>query len=138
MNRKYKELVYKGKTIKEKYLIEEILVKEGMSWFINSETSDAKLEIQNGTLIFNGGIWYNGVWKFGAFRAGEWRYGVWENGVWFNGTWFNGTFKDGIIFNGDFLQGNVEIAKLRKKNQDGTETKQNFVDCKLSENVRIV
>lgn len=137
-NNKYKELVYKGDTIKERYLIEEVLVKEGMSWFIDAETSNAKLEIQNDTLIFNGGIWYNGVWRFGAWRAGEWRYGIWKDGVWFNGTWYNGVFQSGIIFNGDFMQGEFDIVKLRKKNQDGTDTTQNFVDCKLTNNVKSI
>lgn len=135
-NKKYKELVYKGSPITERYLIEEILVKNGMSWFIDAETSDVKLEIQNDTLIFNGGIWYNGVWKFGAWRSGEWRYGKWEDGVWFNGIWQNGIFNNGIIFNGDFSKGEILNAKLRKQNQDGTETNQNFGDCKLSNNVK--
>lgn len=138
VNKKYKELLYKGKTITEKYLIEEILVKEKMSWFIDAETSDVRLEILNDTLIFNGGIWYNGIWKYGAFRGGEWRYGTWQNGVWFNGTWYNGRFENGIIFNGNFLQGEIQIAKIRQENQDGTPTTQNFVDCKLSQNVKKV
>ena len=130
MDFKYKELLYKGKTITEKYLIEEILVKENMSWFINSETKLARLEILNNTLIFNGGVWYNGVWKYGAFRGGEWKYGVWENGVWFNGTWLDGTFKNGIIFNGDFYKGSIENCKIRDKNQDGTKTRLYFIDIK--------
>jgi len=54
MNRKYKELLYKGASIKEPYLIEEILVKEGMGWFIDAEVENAKLEIQNNTLVFDG------------------------------------------------------------------------------------
>jgi len=138
MNKKYKELAYKGTTIKEKYLIEEILVKEKMSWFIDAETSDVRIEIQNDTLIFNGGTWYNGVWKFGAWRSGEWKYGIWEDGVWFNGTWYDGIFKKGIIFNGDFIQGDFDIVKLRKKNQDNTDTIQKFIDCKLSNNVKSI
>lgn len=137
-NNKYKELLYKGAVIKEKYLIEEALIKEGMGWFIDSETSDAKLEIQKETLIFNGGTWYNGVWKFGAWRAGDWKYGHWEDGVWFNGIWYNGIWDSGIIFNGTFLQGEFKDGKLRTTNQDGTPTTQDFVDCNLSASIKKV
>lgn len=135
---KYKELIYKGNIVKEKHLIEEILVKEGMSWFIDSETFNARLEIQNKTLIFNGGTWYNGIWKFGAWRGGEWKYGTWEDGVWFNGVWQDGIFENGIIFNGTFFQGTFMNVKLRLKNQNGTETRQDFIDCDIPENIKKV
>lgn len=128
---KYKELIYKGNIITEKHLIEEVLVKEGMSWFIDSETFNARLEIEQKTLIFNGGTWYNGIWKFGAWRGGEWKYGTWQDGVWFNGVWQDGTFENGIIFNGTFFQGTFLNMKLRTKNQNGTDTRQDFIDCEL-------
>lgn len=130
-NNKYKELVYKGKIITEKYLIEEILVSENMSWFIDAETSDARLEILNKTLIFNAGTWYNGIWIYGAWRSGEWKYGTWKNGVWFDGVWKDGKFEDGIIFNGTFIQGDFIKVKLRTINQNGSPTKQNFIDCEM-------
>jgi len=132
---KYVELKYKGKIYTEPYQIEEILVKEKMSWFIDAETFKARIEILNDTLVFNAGTWYNGVWKFGAFRGGEWKFGTWEDGVWFNGSWKDGMFKDGIIFNCTFYQGQFLRAKLRTKNQDGTPTKRQFVDCELSQNI---
>ena len=135
---KYKELVYKGNAVTEQYLIEEILVKHGMAWFIDAETYNARIEIQNNILIFNGGTWYNGVWKFGAWRGGEWKYGVWKDGVWFNGVWKDGTFENGIIFNGTFFQGTFVNVKLRKTNQDGSNTRQDFIDCKLENTVRSV
>ena len=138
MDRKYKELIYKGETLIEKYQIEEILVKEKLSWFINSETANAKIEISNGTLIFNGGTWYTGIWYFGAWRAGEWKFGSWEDGVWFNGNWQDGIFKNGIIFNGTFFQGQFLNARLRKMNQDGSETRQDFINCDISPNVKKV
>lgn len=132
---KYKELLYKGKTYTDAYLIEEILISEDMAWFINAETNNAKIEILNNTLIFNGGTWYNGVWKFGAFRAGDWKFGTWEDGVFFNGVWYDGIFKAGIIFNGTFYQGQFLDVKLRQQNQDNTPTKNFFIDCNLSANV---
>ena len=128
---KYKELVYKGSIITERHLIEEVLVKEDMSWFIDSETFNARLEIENKTLIFNGGTWYNGIWKFGAWRGGEWKYGTWQDGVWFNGVWQDGTFENGIIFNGTFFQGTFMNIKIRTTNQNGSSTRQDFIDCTL-------
>jgi hypothetical protein len=135
MNKKYKQLKYRGKTITDSYDIEQVLIKEEMAWFIDAETSDVNIEILNGTLIFNGGVWYSGVWKFGAFRNGEWRFGTWEGGVWFNGKWYDGRFEGGIIFNGEFLNGEILSAKLRKNNQDGSETTLNFNDCVVSNSV---
>lgn len=128
---KYKELRYKGKLYTEKYQIEEILVKEGFIWFIDAETFNARVEIDKEVLIFNAGTWYNGVWKFGAFRGGNWKFGTWEDGVWFNGVWEDGIFKNGIIFNGTFYQGEFINVKLRRTNQSGTPTRQEFIDCKL-------
>lgn len=138
MIKKYKELLYKGSTIKERYLIEEILIKEGMGWFIDAETENANIEIQNNTLIFNGGIWYNGIWKFGAWRSGEWKYGKWVDGVWFNGMWYDGVFENGIIFNGTFLKGNFMSGSFRKKNQNGTDTKRDFIECEISPSIKEV
>lgn len=129
---KYKELIYEGKTYTEQYDIEEILVKEGMSWFIDAETENVRIEIQNKTLIFNGGIWFNGIWKYGAFRNGEWKFGVWENGVFFNGVWRDGTWHQGIIFNGKFFQGTFMNGKIRTSDQKGVPTKQEFIDCELT------
>lgn len=132
MSNKYKELIYKGNIYKEKHEIEDILVKEKFAWFINSETFNARIEIYDKVLIFNSGTWYNGIWKYGVWRGGEWKFGTWENGVWFNGTWQDGIFKSGIIFNGTFFQGQIVNAKLRKTNQNGTDTRQDFIDCDLS------
>lgn len=136
MDKKYKELIYKGQIYTEKYQIEEILIKEKLSWFIDAETSNARIEILDKILIFNGGTWYTGVWYFGAWRGGEWKFGSWENGVWFNGNWQDGIFKKGIIFNGTFFQGQFLDVKLRKTNQDGTDTRQDFINCDLSPNIK--
>lgn len=129
---KYKELIYEGNTYTEKYDIEEILVKEGLSWFIEAETENVRLEIQQGVLIFNGGTWFNGIWKYGAVRNGEFKYVKWENGVWFNGVWRNGIWEQGIIFNGKFYQGTFMNGKIRKTDQKGIPTKQEFVDCEIT------
>lgn len=132
---KYKELKYEGKVYTEKYQIEEILVEENLVWFIDAETELARIEIDRGVLIFNGGIIYNIVWKYGVFRAGEWKFGRWDSGIWFNGVWQDGLFKSGIIYNGTFLGGQFLNVVLKKLNKNGSETRQDFINCDLSPNV---
>lgn len=135
---KYKELKYNDKTYTQKYQIEQILVDEGFAWFIEAETYNARIEILNKTLIFNGGTWFNGVWKFGAFRGGEWKSGTFEDGVIFNIVWKDGIMKNGIIFNGTFINGQFFDIKLRTTNQDGTKTRQSFINCEMSSNIKTV
>jgi hypothetical protein len=135
---KYKELFYEGKTYTEKHDIEEILVKEDMAWFINTETELVRLEIQNNTLIFNSGKFYNGTWIFGAFRSGTIKYIDWKDGVFFNGIWENGIFNDGIIFNGKFYSGTFLKGKIRLTDQKGLPTKHDFIDCDLSDNMKTI
>jgi hypothetical protein len=74
--------------------INKILQENNLSWLIDSEVEDAKIEIKNKTLIwhdgtYNAGDWYYGIWKNGYF------YGTWENGIWECGD-FNGKWKSGI------------------------------------------
>lgn len=135
---KYKELIYEGNTYTEQYEIEEILVKENMVWFIDAETENARIEILKNVLIFNGGIWYNGTWKFGATRGGEFKYVKWENGVWYSGTWYDGVFENGIIFSGKFFQGSFMNGKIRLTDQKGMPTKQEFINCEVSPNMKKV
>lgn len=133
---KYKELKYNGKIYTEKYQIEEILVEENCVWFIDAETELARIEIKDNVLIFNGGTWFNGVWKFGVFRNGEIKFIKWEDGVFFNGVWQDGLFKNGYIYNGTFFGGQFLNAVLKKYNQNGSETRQDFINCDLSPNVK--
>ena len=62
----------------------------------------------------------------------EWKYGKWVDGVWFNGTWYNCVFESGIIFNGTFLKGSFLAGTFRKKNQNSTDTKRDFIECEIS------
>lgn len=126
---KYKELKYKGKIYYQRYQIEEILIKEKLSWFIDIETFNARIEITESVLIFNGGTIYNGIWEYGVIRNAEIINISWRNGVIFNVVWRNGVFEDGIIFNCVFHNGKILKGKLRQHNQDGSETKQTFIDC---------
>ena len=73
--------------------INDALIKNDISWLIDSEIEDASVEIRNNTLIWNNGVyrtgdWYYGLWKDGYFY-GTWENGIWENGV-FNGKWISG------------------------------------------------
>jgi hypothetical protein len=123
---RYSELKYNGETYTEQWKIDEILIKNKFNWMVNAEIKNARLEIFNTTLVWNGGIWYNGDWYFGVWRDGEWRYGTWQNGVFYNGTWKNGTFKSGIIYNGHFFKGKILGGEIR-----GGQ----FIDVEISEGV---
>lgn len=113
MELRYSELKFDGLVYTEQWQIDEILIKNKFNWLVSAEIKNARLELFNGTLVWNGGIWYNGNWYFGVWRDGEWRYGTWENGVFYNGVWRNGTFKSGIIFNGKFFKGKIEGGEIR-------------------------
>jgi len=110
---RYTELKHDGKTYTEQWQIDEILVKNKFNWLVNAEIKNARLEIYNDTLVWNGGIWYNGDWFFGVWRDREWKYDKWQNGVWYNGVWRNGTFKSGIIYKGNFFKGKIEGGEIR-------------------------
>jgi len=127
---KYKELKYEGKTYTERYQIEEILVKEKCVWFIDAETELARIEIKHNILIFNGGR------KFGVFRNGEFKFGKFDDGVIFNGVFKGGLFKNGYIYNGTFIDCQFLNVVLKKFNQNGSETMQDFINCDISPNVK--
>jgi hypothetical protein len=86
MANRYKELKYEGKTYTQKYQIDEIIIDNGMNWFLDCEVENARIEIIKETIVFNAGIFYNGVWEYGVVRDADWRNGVFKNGVIYNGT----------------------------------------------------
>lgn len=124
---RYSELKYDGQTYEEQWKIDEILIKNKFNWMVNSEIKNARLEIFNDTLVWNGGTWYAGEWYFGVWRDGLWKSGTWENGVWYNGKWENGTFKSGIIFKGIFFKGKIEGGEIRGGD---------FINVEISPNVK--
>lgn len=88
------ELNYKGKIYKNINEINKILTQEKFYWLIDSEVENAKIEIQNQTLIWNDGIYMSGNWIYGIFKNGLF-YGNWKNGI-FEGGYFNGNWQSGI------------------------------------------
>ena len=72
----------------------KILKSEGFYWLIDSEVADAKIEIENNTVIWNDGHYVTGNWHYGIFKNGVFS-GNWENGIWEEG-YFNGNWKSGI------------------------------------------
>lgn len=88
------ELVYQGKTYTAKNQILSILEKEQFYWLIDSELSNAIIEIKNNTIIWHDGIFLSGNWKYGIFKNGEF-YGTWENGIFENGI-FDGKWISGV------------------------------------------
>lgn len=89
----YKEIKHNGKSYKKESVIIEILKKNGFYWLIDSELSNAVIEIKNDTLIWHDGIFLSGRWNYGIFKGGEF-HGVWENGIFedglFQGEWVSG------------------------------------------------
>ena len=74
--------------------INEVLLEKKFYWLIDSEMSDAVIEIQRETLIWHSGNYMTGNWHYGIFKNGGF-YGVFENGI-FEGGYFGGTWKSGL------------------------------------------
>lgn len=88
------ELKYDNQTITNQREIVKILKKEAFYWLIDSEVSDAIIEIKNNTLIWYDGTYLSGDWYYGIFKNGNF-FGNWENGIFENGQ-FNGNWNSGI------------------------------------------
>lgn len=91
---RYLELKHRDKTFTNSNQIHDILVREKFFWLIDSEIENAKIEIQNKTIIWVDGNFYSGDWEFGIFKNGKF-FGNWINGIWENG-FFGGKWKSGI------------------------------------------
>ncbi len=125
-NIRYIELKYNGKVYNQKFEIDEILLENGLNWFLDAEIENARIEIQNKTLIFNAGIIYNCIWEYGVIRDCDARNITFLNGVIYNGIFKRIIVKKGIIFNGTFFKGEILFADIR-----GGE----FKDVNISTNV---
>jgi hypothetical protein len=90
---KFKQITYKDKAYKNIDTIVEILKEEEFYWLIDSEISNAVIEIRKNTLIWHDGVYLNGNWHYGVFKGGE-----------FYGNWLNGIFEDGL-FSGKWNSG---------------------------------
>jgi len=88
------KLEYKGKSFTNKNQILKILKENEFYWLIDSEVSDAIIEIKNNTLIWHDGIFMSGNWYYGIFKNGSF-YGNWKNGI-FESGYFNGNWNSGI------------------------------------------
>lgn len=88
------ELVYKRKKYTDYKTIIKILKDEKFYWLIDSEVSDAIIEIDNDTILWHSGNFMVGIWKYGIFKNGGF-YGIWENGIFENG-YFKGEWVSGI------------------------------------------
>lgn len=74
--------------------ITDILLEKEFFWLIDSEVSDAIIEIKNNTLIWYGGIYMTGNWQYGVFKNGGF-YGTFVNGI-FEDGYFDGIWKSGL------------------------------------------
>jgi hypothetical protein len=91
---RYLELIYNGEIHREEKIINKILLENNISWLIDSEIENARIEIKNKTLIWNDGDFYSGEWNYGIFKKGRF-FGIFENGI-FEGGEFLGKFISGI------------------------------------------
>lgn len=95
---RYKGLKYKNKITTKTVDIDDILMKNGFYWLIDSEIEEADIEIENKTLIWKSGYFYHGYWYYGIFKNGEF-HGTWENGIFENGV-FKGKWISGVSLSG--------------------------------------
>lgn len=91
---RYLELVYNDQTYREENQINKILLENDLSWLIDCEIENARIEIKNKTLIWNGGDFFTGEWHYGIFKSGSF-FGIFENGI-LEGGKFLGKFISGI------------------------------------------
>lgn len=92
------ELTYNKKTYTNQSKIFSILKESKLFWLIDSEFTDAIIEIKNDTII-----WHNG-----HFLSGDWHYGIFKDGK-FYGNFINGIFENGH-FQGKWISG-VNLSK---------------------------
>jgi hypothetical protein len=114
-----KSLTYKDDVITDPVIIENHLLKNGLSWLNIAEIENAIIEIKDGKLYWHSGVWYYGDWQYGIWLDGIFMYGTWHGGVWHNGIFRNGTWKDGIFMNGTFEKGTFEKGEWRNGNRKG-------------------
>jgi hypothetical protein len=88
------ELTYNGEKYKGEKDILKILKQEGFHWLIDSEVSEAVIEIKKNTLIWHSGLYLSGDWYYGIFKDGHF-FGNWLNGIFENGH-FGGNWNSGI------------------------------------------
>lgn len=104
MNERYIELKINDKVYKKRYEIDRFLIKNKLSWFIDVECENARIEIIDGTLVINSAIIYNGIIEFAVIRDADVRNIKIYNGVIYNGVFKNIIMEKGIIFNGKFIK----------------------------------
>jgi len=91
---RFTKLRTKNKVYNIESKIEEILYDNKFYWLIDSEIENADITLENNTIIWNSGDFYNGNWYYGIWKGGNF-YGVWENGIFESGN-FKGNFLSGI------------------------------------------
>ena len=70
-------------------------LKDAPQWLLDADTNFADVEIIDGIVHWNGGVWKEGVWQNGVWKDGIWANGVWKDGYWFKGSWYEGKWEKG-------------------------------------------
>ena len=91
-------------------LAEIIKLKECPSWLKSKsiKVENENIEIIDGIVTWEDGIWKGGIWEYGIWKDGIWEYGTWKGGIWKGGTWKGGTWKDGT-----WKDGFIQIGKCK-------------------------
>jgi len=113
MNIRYKELKIDGNVYNKRIDIDKILIENKLSWLIDAEVENLRLEILKDTLVVNAGIIYNCVFEYGVIRDCDVRNILFKNGVIYNGVFKNFVIEQGIIFDGTFVNGDIKFADIR-------------------------
>jgi hypothetical protein len=90
------KLIYNNKVFTNKKDISRILKENNFYWLIDSEVSEAVIEIKNKTLIWHSGFYLSGDWYYGIFKSGHF-FGNWLNGI-FEDGYFNGVWNSGVNY----------------------------------------
>ena len=88
--------------------IEELV--DAPQWLRDADTENADVSVQDGQIVWHGGVWRGGVWRGGVWCGGEWRDGIWCSGVWRGGEWCGGVWRggewrDGVWCDGEWCGG---------------------------------
>ena len=75
------------------------------AWLVKAETLDADVTVQDGRVVWRGGLWLGGEWRGGLWRGGEWCGGEWCEGQWCGGQWHDGVWRDGLWLGGEWCDG---------------------------------
>ena len=101
-----KDIIVPNKTVLKK--AQKLIMKYGIvagDFVVKARTEAANYKMEDGMVVWTGGIWRSGEWKNGTWYGGEFQKGEWKNGTWYGGAWSGGVWNDGWWKNGRWYNG---------------------------------